>query len=253
MTTYQDVISAQVALAAWAFSEAGGTDFAPYISAQHLTGSGTFAYRQVGPFSPYFSLHVNVGAKVGFTFLQTVNPPFTTEVWFKLPSATPASNTFVFYQGAQASNGVGLYVKTDGHFHILQGGVRDTDTGVLVPDANWHLVELISEADGATRSLALDGVIRYRAAQGGGNTPSPNQLNYCGDSAGGAAVATDIALPAIYAYAMSAANVASNYIAQTNPAAALGGTVSQGGAASGSFSDILNQILHAVQKTFPST
>lgn len=250
MTTYQDVVTASLPLAAWALTEAGGIDFAPYISAQHLTGSGVFDYRQIGPAGTDFSLNFRVGAKAGFTFTLTVVPPFTTEGWFKFVALPLASNSFLFYQGAQASNGVGLYVKTDGHIHLLQGGIRDTDTGVIWPDTNWHLVELISAGDGTTRGLAFDGVIRYRASQGGGNTPAPNQLNYCGDSAGGAAVATRVAWPAIYAYEMSAANVASIFGGVTNPSGALGGTVSGGGGVSGSNSALLNLILQSVRKTY---
>lgn len=250
MSTYQDVITSAKALAAWALTESSGTTFAPYISGSNLVGSGTFSYRVTGPFTGAFGLHLNVGAKVTLTFLAVVNPPVTVEGWFRLPTNPPTSLTQLWSTGTSASNGDGMYVATNGHIHNLRGGRADTDTLLVWPDTNWHLVQYAANANGALSSIALDGVVRWRAQPAQPNAPSPNILTYGGDQAAGAATALELAMPAFYAYELDPGQLAASFTAATNPDGAIGATITGGGIALASNALDLSAILAAVRHTY---
>jgi hypothetical protein len=243
MSTYQDVVIANHAAAAWALTEAAGLAFAPYIGGSNLVGTGGFLYRQAGPFAAAFGLHENVGAKLTLTFVSVVQPPVTWDCWFKLPSATPAALEVLFYAGNSAANGSGVYVATNGHIHVLHGTIVDVDTGLLWPDNQWHLLQRIASADGRTVGLALDGVIRYRAFLAAPVAPAPNVLVFGGDSGAGSAVAIDVAMPAFYPFELGAGQAAATFQAATDPNGALGNTLTGAGS-------LLQQILASVRKQF---
>lgn len=250
MATYQDVIAADNALAAWAFTEASGLDFAPYISAQHLTGRGTFLYRQAGPFAAAFGLHFNVGADASFTFGLQINPPFSVEAWVRVVANPPAASAVIHYSGNSASNGSGVYIASaTSHLHLLLGGHADNDLGIIWPDTNWHLYQVAGAPDGSTETIGLDGVVRLRKPFSGAIAPSPDNMDFGGSNNQTAVTPIELAYPALYAYELSPAQMANHYLAATNPDAAIGNTLSGGAGLSGSNSDLLNKILAAVQKT----
>lgn len=243
MSTYQDVVQANHAAAAWALTEAAGTTFVPYIGGSNLVGAGGFAYRQTGPFAAAYGLHLNAAAKLTLTFVTVVQPPVTWDCWFKLASATPALLLVLMYAGASATNGSGIYVATNGHIHVLHGTIVDVDTGLLWPDTNWHLLQRIASADGRTVGVAIDGVIRYRAFLAAPIAPTPNTLVFGGDSAAGASVALDVAMPAFYPFELGAGEVAATFQGATDPNGALGNTLTGAGAQ-------LQTILNYVSRTY---
>jgi len=210
LSTYQDVVLANQALAAWALTEAAGTTFVPYIGGSNLIGTGAFDYQQSGPFAASFGLRGHVAAKLTLTFVTVVNPPVTRECWFRLPSATPTNLQILFYTGNANTNGSGLYVATNGHIH---------------------------------ETLAIDGVVRWRATPATANAPSPNALIFMADSSTTTNNLVTVAMPAFYPYELSPPQLASTFLASTNPDAALGLTLSGG-------SDLLAQILASVRRTY---
>jgi hypothetical protein len=250
VSTYQDVVSADNALAAWALTEASGLAFVPYIGGSNLVGSGTFTYQQTGPFAASFGLQFAVGAKATLTFATVVNPPVTVEAWVKLSSATPSSPQFLWGTGNGAANGVQPYVSTAGHIRIQLGGVQDTDTGVIWPDTNWHLVEVASSSSLNVLTLMLDGVVRWRQQLGTAGAPSPNTLTFFGHSGAGSGIVATLAMPAFYAYEYTAAQAAATFLAATNPNAALGATLSGGGINQALAQTTLDLILASVRKTY---
>lgn len=251
-TTYQDVVRADSPLGSWALTEAAGLTFAPWISASNLVGTGTFLYRQAGPFPASFGLHLGAATQIHVVFLTTVQPPFTSQVWIKLDANPPASNGYLIKSGA-SPNGAGFYVKTDGHVHWEAGGVQDVDTGFSWPDLNWHLVTWVAEAT-TVQSIYLDGAIVWRSTITAPAAPSPNVEAFASEGSGGTVnLLSTIAYPTLYPYALSPAQVAATFLAATDPATALGGTINAGGATAGGSLDLLNQILAAVRRTFPTT
>jgi hypothetical protein len=75
-------------------------------------------------------------------------------------------------------------------------------------------------------------------------------LTYAGHSGAGAATVLSFAWPALYLYAMDAGELASTFVALTDPQAALATTLTRGGNAPGSTSALLAEILAAVKKTY---
>jgi hypothetical protein len=250
VATYQDVVAANSALAAWSFTEASGLTFGPYIGGSNLVGTGAFDYQQAGPFAASFGLRAHVGARASLVFVAQVVPPFTTEAWFKLASATPATLQILFYFGNTASNGSGLYVNTAGHIVVHGGGRFGLDTGILWPDTNWHQVQMIADQSGVFIGLGLDGLIRWRNGVPAPNSPSPNTLFFFGDSTITSPALCSVAMAALYAYSMSPGNLASSFLAATDPTAALAGTLTSGGSSSSAPSAILAEILASVKKTY---
>jgi hypothetical protein len=243
MSTYQDVVLANQALAAWALTEPSGTTFVPYIGGSNLIGTNTFDYQQTGPFAASFGLRGHVGAKLALAFVTVVNPPVTRECWFRLPSATPTNLQILFYTGNAGANGSGVYVATNGHIHVLHAGVTDVDTLLLWPDTNWHLIQLAANANGVTETLAIDGAVRWRATPATANAPAPNTLFFMADSSTTTNNLITVAMPAFYPTELSSQQLAASFLASTNPDAAMGVTLSGGG-------DLLAAILACVRKTF---
>lgn len=251
-TTYQDVVRANSPLGSWALTEAGGFVFVPWISASQLVGSGTFLYRQAGPFASAFGLHLAAATQIHVLFLTTVQPPFTSQLWVKLDVNPPAANGYLLKSGA-STNGAGFYVKTDGHVHWEAGGVQDIDTGTVWPDLNWHLVTWCAEST-TVQSLYLDGAIVWRTTVSAPAAPAPNVEGFASEGSGGTVnIVGTIAYPTLYPYALTPSQVAATFLAASDPATALGGTLNAGGAGPGGSLDLLNQILAAVRKTFPTT
>ena len=248
--TYQDVVTANRALAAWALVEASGLDFAPYIGGTHLTGTGVFDYQQAGPFAASFGLGAHLTAKLALAFVATVIAPVTNEVWIKLPSATPAAAQTVFYAGNGGANGSGVTVATNGHIHILEGGVADTDTGLLWPDAAWHLLQVSVSQLGAVSTLAIDGLVRFRRVLATSNAPVPNTTFYFGDSGFGSGNVCQIAMPAFYAYELTPTQMNASYLAATDPASAINLTITGGAGTPASSLALLNKLIEYVAKTF---
>ena len=215
----------------------------PYIGGSNLIGTGAFDYQQSGPFAASFGLRGHVAAKLTLTFVTVVNPPVTRECWFRLPSATPTNLQILFYTGNANTNGSGLYVATNGHIHVLHAGTADVDTALLWPDTAWHLIQLAANPNGVTETLAIDGVVRWRATPATANAPSPNALIFMADSSTTTNNLVTVAMPAFYPYELSPPQLASTFLASTNPDAALGLTLSGG-------SDLLAQILASVRRTY---
>lgn len=250
MSTYQDVVAANNALAAWALTEAAGLAFAPYIGGSGLVGSGVFDYQQAGPFAASFGLRSHVGAKTTLTFTAVVNPPVTTEGWYKFAALPPAAADIFFGTGSGAANGVQPYLSTANEIHIQLGGVTDVNTHVAWPSTGWHLLQIASSQIGAILTMAIDGVVRWRNTTATANTPAPNTLVFTGDAVASATVATLLAFPAFYATELTPTQLYATFLAATNPTAALPLTVTQGASSGGSTLDLLNAILAAVRKTF---
>jgi hypothetical protein len=244
MSTYQDVVQAKLAVAAWSFAEAAGLAFAPYIGGSGLVGAGTFAYQQAGPFAASFGLRINVGAKLTLTFVQTVVLPITFEAWFKL-AVPPAAAEFLFYNGNAGANGNGIYVATvNSHLHYFAGGgVVDTDLGVTWPNGNWHLLDVGQDVNGVM-TLSIDGVTAYRGFVTAPIAPAPNVLTIGGSSTTTSAVQLHVAMAAYYISALTPQQAASNFLASTDPNSALliGGTL-------GADLSTLYALLH---RTFPA-
>lgn len=243
MSTYQDVVRAQLAVGAWAFTEAAGLNFAPYIGGTTLVGAGTFAYQQAGPFAASFGLQINVGAKVTLTFVATVVLPVTFEAWFKL-ATPPAAAEFLFYNGNAALNGNGIYVATvNSHLHYFNGGGADIDLGVTWPaGGGWHLLQAAQDVN-AVFTLAIDGVVAFRGWVPPPTAPAPNVLTIGGSSTTTSAVILQVAMAAFYILALTPPQLAANYLASTNPDLALG-------AGGSSVNAVLQQILQSVRKVY---
>lgn len=243
MSTYQDVIAAQGAVAAWALTEAAGLSFAPYIGGQPLVGSGTFAYRQAGPFASAFGLQINVGGKLGLPFVAPVNVPVSFECWYKLALPLAAAQ-YLYYNGNAGANGNGIYVKnTDAHLHYFAGGgIIDKDLGVLWPDSAWH--HFVSGVDtNQALTFYLDGVTLFRGLLNSPLAPNPNELFIGADSSTSSATVVAIATPAYYIKALTPAQAANDFLASTDPSTALSNTM-------GSSGDLLTSIWNAVHKVY---
>ncbi len=253
MTTYQDVVAANLAALAFAFTEAAG-NFAPYIGAGNLVVTPTVDYRQGGPTgASSYGVNVRVGAKLTYTYAQVFFPPATTEVWVKLSTVTPAANLRLWSTGDDTANGVEFYVTPTSHLHLTGPGRYDVDTGITWPDTNWHLLQFASSQGNTLQTIGFDGVVRYQSSPGTPNAPSPNTLTLGGSSGVVETTATLFAWPAVYLYAMNPAQMASSFIAATNPTAALSGTLSGGGVAPGAVSDQLATLLKYVSATYQNT
>lgn len=252
MSTYQDVVTANQALGAWALTESSGTSFAPYIGGTSLVGSAPLTYRNTGPIGTDFAVGLGVGAKLQLPFATTLFPPVTDEAWFKLASLTVATYQILMRIGTTGSNGTGFYIATSTlHVHFTSPGStpNDFDTGFVWPDTNWHLVDWVAEPTLINR-LYIDGKAVWSVNLNNSSAPSPNELGYgCDGSSDTSKNALQVAWPAFYPLALSALNISATYEAKTDPGGALANTVG----ANQTNQSLLNQILAAVQKTFPTT
>lgn len=242
MTTYQDVIRANGALASWALTEASGTDFAPWLGGAHLTGGGTLTYRQTGPFTGSFALGMAAGATLRLPFLSPVGPPTTFETWIKLSSKTPGTQEFPVYSGNENANGSGFWVNTNGHIEYLAGGAAAVDSTVLWPDLLWHLCAMTSHSS-TEHSLALDGIVVWRGVTAASIAPNPNSLGFGCSSSAGSGIAVQVAYPSFYQVELTPQQLAANFQAATDPDGAL---VTAGGAVGG----ILAGLLPYVSRTY---
>lgn len=250
MATIQDVITAEAPAAAWALTEAAGTDFVPYIGGSHLTGSGTFGYRTAGPVGTDFGLQINAGAKVALGFVATVSTPDEIQVWVKLHTNPPPSDfQSIWHNGNWSANGTGLWVNHLSHVIFGQPGSANADTGFIWPDTAWHLVSVSAQASNLI-TFSFDGRIVFQRNVATPIAPSPNTLYFGGDSGNGSLTVIGIAWPAFYAYAESAGQIASDFLAKTDPSNALFGTLTGGAGVAGSFTDTLAQVLASVRKTY---
>lgn len=249
MTTYQDVITANKASLAYALTEAAG-NFAPYIGAGALVATAVIDYQQVGPAGTDFGINFHAAAKATYTFAATLSPPTTFELWVKMSTVTPA-NHVLWSTGTPGTNGLDMYMTNTGHLHVSGGGSWDIDTGYVWPDLNWHLLQFISTRGSQdVDTVAIDGVIRWQTPVPVGLAPTPNVLTIGGGPAAGAVVPFLVAWPALYLYPLNPGELAATDTAITDPAGALGQTLTGGGSVSGSDRDLLLQILAAVHKTW---
>ena len=249
--TYQDVIRANGAADGWALSEAAGTDFAPWVGAVHLTGSGGLLYQQAGPFAASFGLHLAAGAKLASpAFALPLSPPVSFEMWVKLDAYPPTANTVLMYMGNASANGWGLVIKTDGTLRVLESGVAFYDTGVAL-GGGWHLIQLGGmDRTGSVLQVGIDGVQVWAGAVAASLLPTPNAMYFGGDSSAGATRAMTIAYPAFYNQALAGLAIRSNFMAATDPDSALALALATPGATTQSQTDLLNAILAAVRKTY---
>lgn len=247
MTTYQDVVASDLPIDAWALSESSGTAFSPYAGVDNLTGSAGLAYNQPGPFTGANGLHIPAAGTLRTpTFISLVQP-LTIEAWVKLDATPPGTLTLIFYWGNSSANGSGLYVATNGHVHLYNGGVADIDTGFTV-SSGWHLYQLGNATTTDNRTIvAVDGVVIYNATPAAPATGNPQQFGFLCSATAAAATAGTVAMPALYPNTFGYAQAYSHFLASSSPDQALGYTRYPG--ASGGDS-LLLQILNSVRKTY---
>ena len=245
MSTYQDVVAAYSPYAAWALVEASGTDFAPYLGAAHLTGSGSFTYQTTGPIATSMGLGLAVGAKLATPALVSFAPPVTIETWIKLTVYPPTTTVMVWYWGNSNTNGNGVFVDTTtGNLVVYSPAATPNliNTGVAL-GSGWHFIQSGNTSTAGVSQLALDGVVIWQGSQPGGTIGNPNQFFFGGHSAGGANRAIELAFPALSFSYLSADRARIAFLGSSNPDAALAQTTVGGG-------DLLNLIYAAVHKTY---
>lgn len=245
MSTYQDVVGANLPQVAWALVEASGNDHAPYVGQVHLTSSGTRLYQQAGPFANSLSIHFGGNGGLAATNPTVFNPPLTLEAWFKADAVTTGASRMLFYYGNNGANGFGAYIASGTPFvTLLHGGVAFGATTLQWPDTNWHLLQLVQNT--TTEQLVyLDGVLQVHNTMGAYAAPSTNLL-FLQDATPTNFFAGNIAMPAVYPWALSGSQAYASYLGSTNPNAALGLTLSQGVNTGQGTNALLNAILDAV-------
>jgi len=252
MTTYQDVVAANQALWAWALVEPSGLDFAPYIGSQHLTGHGSFLYQQSGPFPTSEALKANTNGWLTVPFPLGAAAPWWVEFWVKLPSATPAVAQNMLVTGVSGSSSTSIYIATNGHIHINVVGVTDFDTGFVWPNTAWHLVQ-VGHIDntGGSVGFAFDGV-QVSSHSIVGATFAANSLWSIGADVNGVSPLASalFSFVAVYPGVLSGPSLLASFVAASNAAGAL---VYARSANNSSDTLLLQSILAAVQKTFPTT
>lgn len=245
VTTYQDVVQANLPTAAWALTEASGTDYIPYYGNGHLLSSGTLDYRQTGPFGSYYGLHLRVAATLRTTGITFMQAPTTVEFWAKLDAVPPGSTTLLWFWGSSGGTGTGIYVDNANHIFFYGPPAAAVDTGLLWT-AGWHLVQSGNPGASGGTSIALDGAIRWSHFVSGTGNGSPDNMYFGSSGSGGAATALTVSMPAIYNSALTASLAKSTFLASTDPAAAMAYTITNGATQN----DLLNQILASVRKSY---
>lgn len=246
MSTYQDVVAANLARYAWALTEAAGTDFPPYIGAAHLTGSGTLLYQQSGPFATSLALHLATNARLVTPAGVVASQPTTLETWLSIDTYPPSAAVAAFYWGNSGANGVGVLIQTNGNIGYYVPPNAVIDTGVPF-GSGWHLIQLGNLAPtGSQVAIARDGIIVWQATSAAQVAANPNQVAFGSTPVANAGAALKLAFPAIYNQAITPQLALSSYLASTDPDSAMGYTL---GAAANNL-DILNQILASVRKTY---
>jgi len=254
VVTYQDVLRANGALGSWALTEAAGAVFAPWLGGTNLAGGGVTTYRDAGPFAASFGLKLGVGGFLHLPFSTVVSPPVTQEAWFKLNALPVTSYELLLRAGVTGTNGNGFYVDPAAN-HVIYTSISTgaVDTGVVWPDLNWHLFTW-SSSSGNILSIYLDGVVRWRNGVATPSSPAPNTLGFGSDgSADNSHNIVTLAYPTFYPTELSPSSVYATFLASTDPDSAMGYTTNGAGVAGTANSLLLNQILAAVQRTFPTT
>jgi hypothetical protein len=248
MSTYQDVVKANLAIAAWSLTEASGTTFAPYIGGSNLIGQAPLTYRAPGPVAAGFSLGLGVGSFLHLPFVATLYPPVTDECWFKLASLTVTTYQLLFRLGVTGSNGTGWYVDTSRVLHWTSPGStpNDVNTGFVWPDTAWHLCDWVAEAP-LINTFYFDGIPVARVNLNTSSSPSPNTIGYGADGVtDNVKNALNVAWPAFYTIALSPTAIYANWLAASDPDAAL--NLTNTGAVNAS--SLLQLIYAAVHKLY---
>lgn len=247
MSTYQDVIAANKAMWAWAFTESSGTDFAPYVGVQHATGHNTFLYQQAGPFAASESIQGNTTGYVTVPFPSTLFTPFYFEFWAKLSVAPPVADISLSRSGNATLNGAGYYIHTDGHIHFQVPTQRDNDTGYVVNNA-WHLYTYGHDSIGTSLLLYVDGALKHTGSLTGIVTPNPSTWGIGSDGVGTQiAPSVSISMAAVYGRLLSSSEIYANFLASTSPNEAIRLAAT---ALSSLDQSTLADILSAVRKTY---
>lgn len=251
--TYQDVVRANGGVISWALVEAAGTDFAPWLDTTHLIGAGGHTYQQAGPFPTAFSLGFAIGASLQWPIGNLLFPPVTTEVWIKLSALAPVPYQLMIRAGATAVSGSGIYLDTLNHLHWTGFGAADIDTGFVWPDTNWHLLQWAS-GPGNALVLYFDGGTIFTGQSGTPSPAAPNTMGFlCDGSADNAHVAGFVSYPTLYLRMLSATEAFATFLAATDPTSAMAYTGTGGGQLGTVNAAVLEQILAAVRKTWPTT
>lgn len=252
MATYQDVIRSDNPYAGWALVEASGFDFAPWVGLLHLAGAATLLYQQPGPFPASEALHLAAGAKLTATFSFDPQAPFWVNGWVKFDSNVWGPANAIFQLGDNTTNGWSLYVQNDGkiHFFVPGTGGGDTNTGFAWPDTNWHFVSVgnINTSSAApTIAIYVDGVIVFQGGVQGSHATAVHTLGFLTPgSSGGAARGASISYPAVFFDVLPPNSNRAEFLAATNPDAAL--PLTQNNPVNDTA--LLNAILAAVRHTY---
>lgn len=253
MTTYQNVVAANLPFAAWSFTEAAGVDFAPYNGFLHLTGSAaTFLYQQAGPFATSFGLHIPSGTWIDHPLAGTLGLSNWWECWYKFDAYPPPIATYLFYNGNAALNGNGVYVATNGHLHF-QSNAQDVDTGVEI-GAGWHLVQTgQSPAQSNSIMMLLDGRLIFQQVPAANAAAAPATFTISNDSRHAAISPLSIAMAARYTSDRTLGQLSATFLAKTDPQAALGLAVTGGAGLATADNALLLDIQGGLFATFKNT
>lgn len=247
--TYQDVVRANGALGSWAFPEAAGLTFAPWLGGLSLVGSGgIFLYQQAGPFAGSFAVGLPVGGKLDAALSAPLMLPWTFEAWVNVPALPGANQLLLYYNGNAGANGLGFGVHSvSGKLEFYYPAVGDLFTQTVLTTGAWHLIQVSFPS--ASPTVYLDGQPVWTGALGN-TAANPVDLYFGGNSGSGATAAFLLAYPAIYGYALSPSEAYASFLASTDPDSAIAYTSRGTPAASLSDSALLAEIYAAVHKTW---
>jgi hypothetical protein len=251
VVTYQDVVRANGALAAWALVEPSGATFAPYIGGTSLTASGIVTYQDTGPFVPSFGVKESVGGKIHLPFILTVAPPVTNECWIKLSALPVTTYELLIRAGSTGGNGNGFYVDPAANHLIYTSTTTGAiDTGFVWPDTNWHLFTW-SSSSGSVISAYVDGSIVWRQGVTLPTAPSPNNIGYgCDANTDSSKNVVSVAYPAFYPLELTPSSAYATFLAATDPGAALAYVTNAAGAGLQQVETQLQLVLGYVAKVF---
>ncbi len=249
--TYQDVVRANGGIGSWALTEAAGTDFVPWLGGTHITGAGAHTYRQAGPFATAFSLGFAIGSRLVLPLAAVLAPPVTNEAWIKLSALAPVPYQLMLRSGTTGVSGSGLYLDTLNHLHWTGFGAVDIDTGFIWPDTNFHLLQFAS-GPGNFLQLYFDGGSIFTTTTATPSAPTPNSIGYlCDSAADNSHVAGFVSYPTIYLRVLTPTEAFANFLAATDPAAAMAYTVTGGGELGAANALELQTIFDLLHRTFP--
>lgn len=245
MSAYQDVVNANMPLAAWALVEPSGATFAPFAGAGNLSGSGVSAYQQPGPAGTDLSLTMANGKLMNPSSLFR-GPYWCQEAWFNPSGSTSGSNRLLLALGSNMSvSGSAIFLPTTSNvLQLFAGGTGYVLPGTL-PVGSWSLVQWgnLSGVNGQV-DVALNGVLI--ASQVVGSFAYTGGIGFGGDQVQATTYAGGIAWPAVYVSQQSALNWASRNTAITDPGTALLQTVTGNVQSVAALDAKLQAILNAV-------